>query len=66
MAKDVMVQQNSEGKWSVRTTGSSKALKNFDTQKEAKTFGTALAKKNKSEIRIKDKTGKVRETRRYK
>ncbi|CAM9135660.1 DUF2188 domain-containing protein [Mycoplasma marinum] len=66
MAKDVMVQQNDDGKWLVRTTGSQRALKLFLTQKEASEYGKLLAKKNQSEFRMKDKKGKVRETISYK
>lgn len=63
--KDVMVEMNKEGFWVVRTQGSSKAIKKFSTQTEAKTYGMDLAKRNKSEIRIKDKSHKVRESHSY-
>ncbi len=66
MKKDVMVEQNKDGKWLVRTTGSVKALKLFTTQKEASVFGKELAKKNESEFRLKDKNGKVRDKVSYK
>ncbi|NQZ66223.1 MAG: DUF2188 domain-containing protein [Mycoplasmatales bacterium] len=61
MRKDVMVELNKDGKWSVRTTGASKAVKLFTLQKDASKFGRELAKKNQSEFRLKDKSGKVRE-----
>lgn len=61
MTKDVMIELNTKtNKWSVRTSGSTKALKTFDTQKEAAEYGKFIAKNNKSEIRVKSKTGKVR------
>lgn len=61
MTKDVMIELNTKtSKWSVRTSGSAKALKTFDTQKEAAEYGKLIAKNNKSEIRVKSKTGKVR------
>lgn len=61
MTKDVMIELNTKtNKWSVRTSGSAKALKTFDTQKEAAEYGKFIAKNNKSEIRVKSKTGKVR------
>lgn len=62
--KDVMI-DNKNNYWTVRTQGSSKVIKKFNTQQEAVEFGTNLAKKNKSEIRIKDKSGKVRESHSY-
>ncbi len=66
MAKDVMVDPRKDGSWAVRTTGSSKALRKFATQKEASVYGKELAKKNKSKFRLKGEDGKVRETRSYK
>jgi len=59
MGKDVMVYKVEKG-WALRTTGSSKALKIFDTQKQAEDYGIALARKNESELRIKGKDNKVR------
>ncbi len=66
MAKDVMVDPRKDGSWAVRTTGSAKALKKFATQKEAAEYGKELARKNKSEFRLKGEDGKVREKRSYK
>ncbi len=61
MTKDVMIELNTKTKkWTLRTTGSVKALKTFDTQKEAIEHGRLIAKNNKSEIRVKSKEGKVR------
>lgn len=59
MSKDAMVYKNGES-WSVRTTASERALKNFETQEEAIQYGKEIAKKNKSELRVKGTDGKVR------
>lgn len=62
-AKDVMIELNKKtNKWVIRTTGSTKALKSFATQKDAIEFGKLIAKNNKSEMRVKSKKGSVRDS----
>lgn len=62
-AKDVMIELNKKtNKWVIRTTGSTKALKSFATQKDAIEFGKLIAKNNKSEMRVKSKKGNVRDS----
>lgn len=63
MTKDVMVEFNVKTlKWTIRTSGSAKALKSFATQQEATAYGRLIAKNNMSELRVKGKDGKVRES----
>jgi hypothetical protein len=55
----------SDNKWQVKKHGSSRASKKFDTQKKAIDYGKKQAKKNKSELYIKNRKGQVREANSY-
>ena len=47
-------------KWQVKATGSSKAIKLFDTQKEAIEYAEALSRSNGAMVRVHSKAGKLR------
>lgn len=55
------VVKNSKGGWSVKSSGSSKARKNFDTQEKAINYGRKVAKNQKSELYIHGRDGKIRD-----
>ncbi len=48
------------GKWAVRKSGSSKATKIFETQKQAISEGRRLAKSQHTELYIHGRNGRVR------
>lgn len=48
-----------DGKWQVKKEGNEKASKLVDTKKEAEKVGRELAKKEKSELVIHNKDGKI-------
>lgn len=48
-----------EKKWAVKKEGNEKASALFDTKKEAEEFGREQAKKEKSELVIHNKDGKI-------
>ena len=58
--KNVWVSKTSDGKWSVKKEGNEKSSGKFDTQKQAEGRGRDLAKKEKSELIVKNKEGKIR------
>jgi hypothetical protein len=49
------------GKWSVRKAGASKVTKTFRTQKEAISEARETAKKQRTELYIHGKDGRIRE-----
>lgn len=53
------------GKWAVRSAGSSKASRIFNTQKEAVDLGREQAKRNSSELYIHGRDGRIRERNTY-
>ena len=53
------------GKWQVKEHGKSRATKNFDTQKEAISYGKRKAKEGKGELYIKNRQGQIRKTNSY-
>lgn len=58
--KSQHVVPKTEGGWSVRKTGASKATRTFDTQKEALNYARDLARKQSGEVYIHGKDGTVR------
>lgn len=56
---------NSEGTWSVKKGGATKATKNFNTKATALTFGKAIAKNQGAELIIHNKDGTIRNTNSY-
>lgn len=53
------------GKWSVRKAGSSRASGTYQTQKEAITKATSIAKNQKTELYVHGKDGRIRERNSY-
>lgn len=49
------------GKWAVRKSGSSRASRVFDTQKDAVESARELAKKQKTELYVHGRDGKIRQ-----
>lgn len=52
-------------KWAVKGAGNKKATKVTDTQKEANEIAKEIAKKQKSEVLIHGKNGKIRDKNSY-
>ena len=50
-----------DGKWAARKSGSSRVSKTFTTQRDAIEFARDLAKKQKTELYIHGRDGKIRE-----
>lgn len=50
---------NSDGGWSVKRGGSTRATRNFDVKKKAESFGRAIAKKQGAELIIHKKDGTI-------
>lgn len=66
MAKKQNIDVSPKGEnWQVKKHNASRASKTFDTQKEAIDYGRDLAKKNKSELYIKNRQGKIRDANSY-
>jgi hypothetical protein len=53
------------GKWSVRKAGASRASGTFTTQKEAVKEATKIAKKQKTEVYVHGRDGRIRERNSY-
>lgn len=51
--------------WQVKQHGKSKASRNFDTQKKAIDYGKKRAKKDKTELYIKNRKGQIRDANSY-
>lgn len=47
--------------WQVKAEGSTRATKNFNTQREAIDFARDIARKQKSELVIHDRYGRIRD-----
>jgi len=56
---------NSKGGWDVRKSGSERASKHFDTQREAIQWAKIVAKNQKAELYVHGKDGKIREKNSY-
>ena len=67
MAKqgDVHVVRGNSGGWQVRIEGSARARSIHKTQAEAVKAGSAIARKNKSELLVHGRDGKIRERSTY-
>jgi hypothetical protein len=67
MAKqgDVHVVRGNSGGWQVRIEGSARARSIHKTQAEAAKAGSAIARKNKSELLVHARDGKIRERSSY-
>ena len=63
--KNYYVVTNSQGGWSVKREGSSKASSVTKTQSEAIEIGRGLAKKSKGELTIQGKDNKFRQKNSY-
>lgn len=59
--KDQHVVSNTKGGWAVRSTGSERASKVFDTQDDAIKHARHIAKKEKSDLYVHKKDGTIRE-----
>lgn len=64
MKKNVFVVKTDDG-FGVKVQGNSRNSKNFDTQKDAISYGRDIAKDNKSELRIQGRDGKWRDSDSY-
>jgi hypothetical protein len=60
-AGDVHIVRGNSGGWQVRIEGTARARSIHKTQAEAAKAGTLLARKNKSELLIHGRDGKIRE-----
>ena len=66
MAKKTQhVVPNSNGGWSVKKGGASKATQHFPTQKEAIVVGRTISKSQSAELIIHRKDGSIRESNSY-
>lgn len=65
MKKNQHVTPHKNGGWQVKGEGNSKATAKTKTQSEAKDIAKDFAKKNKSELIIHGKDGKIREKSSY-
>ncbi|MEI4770478.1 DUF2188 domain-containing protein [Psychrobacillus sp. FJAT-51614] len=65
MGKNQHVTPRSSGGYQVKGAGNSKATKVFRTQSEAITFATGIAKNQKSELFIHNRSGQIRERNSY-
>ena len=62
MAKRYHISQRDDGKWQVKAEGAEKALKLFDTQKEAIAYAKTVADNQEGSIIIHKVDGKIRKT----
>jgi hypothetical protein len=58
---DVHVVRGNSGGWQVRVEGTARARSIHETQAEAAKVGGAIARKNRSELLIHGRDGKIRE-----
>lgn len=65
MKKGQHVVPATSGGWSVKKAGASRASKNFATQKEAVEAATRTARREKTEVYIHGKDGRIRERNSY-
>jgi len=61
MTKNIHVTPNGQGDWQIKRSGAERATAVFDTQAEAIKHGTGIAQKDKTEIFIHGRDGKIRE-----
>ena len=54
-----------DGKWAVRRTGANRAMRRYNTQKEAITEGRKIASKDRTELFIHGEDGRIRERNSY-
>lgn len=59
MSKTRHVVPNSEGGWDSKKGGAKRASKHFETKKDAVDYSRALSKKQKTELVIHKKDGKI-------
>jgi len=59
------VVKNPRGEWSVKRSGATRSIKNFETQGEAISFARKTAKRESGELYIHGKTGRIRERNSY-
>lgn len=62
MSKKYHVSSNGDGKWQVKAEKAEKALKLFDTQKEAIDYAKKVAGNQEGSIAIHKVDGKIRKT----
>ncbi|MGN0819545.1 MAG: DUF2188 domain-containing protein [Christensenellaceae bacterium] len=62
MAKRYHISQRDDKKWQVKCEGAEKALKLFDTQKEAIAYAKTVADNQEGSIIIHKVDGKIRKT----
>ncbi len=62
MGKRYHISQRDDDKWQVKAEGAEKALKLFDTQKEAIAFAKTVADNQEGSIIIHKVDGKIRKT----
>ena len=65
MGKNQHVTPHKDGGWQVKGAGNSKATKITKTQTEAISIAKGIAKNNKSELLIHNKSGRIREKNSY-
>lgn len=64
-AKARHVVANVAGGWSVRSSGASRASRNFDSQSDAVSYARKLAKKEQVELYVHGQDGMIRERNSY-
>ena len=57
--KNIYIVPNDDGGWNVKSEGSLRAIKHFETKAPAKVYAKKLAKKNKSELIEQNMHGKI-------
>jgi Uncharacterized protein conserved in bacteria (DUF2188) len=62
---DVQVIRGNSGRWQVRIEGTARARSIHKTQADAEKAGGAIARKNKSELLVPGRNGKIRERNTY-
>ena len=65
MGKNIHVTNHSQGGYQVKSSGSSKAYRRTETQREAIKIGRELARNQHSELVIHSRDGKIRQKNSY-
>ena len=65
MSKNIHVTNHSQGGYQVKSSGSSKAYRRTETQREAIEIGRELARNQHSELVIHGRDGKIRQKNSY-
>lgn len=65
MGKNIHVTNHSQGGYQVKSSGSSKAYRRTETQREAIEIGRELARNQRSELVIHGRDGKIRQKNSY-